>query len=631
MDIKHAKAQAPIKSRGTGLVACLACLALLMPLMGSRPMSAAPDAPQDVTVDLPGGYVYESSPVLADVNGDGKQEIFVGGYESNCAGHLWMVKSDGSIGWSVSTRAPIDSSPAVADIDGDGVPEVVVGLGTFASQACAHGGLQAFNARTGAVKWTFDTQDRLNNGFRDPVYSTPAIADFFGDGRKQIVFGSWDFCIYMVDGAGNPVWGQLNDLPRQTHCGAHGFYNEDSIWSSPAVADLNGDGLQEIIIGADITHGNQNGDGDGGYLYVLDRNGTQLARQWFDQVIYSSPAVGDIDKDGKKEIVVGTGPYWAGQGHYVSVWNYDATQSTVTTRLVQKWGNLATNGGVFASPALGDIDGDGYADIVVTAYIGDNTPTGNQVYAWSGRDGTQLWMNPVCDHFNYCAYVGRSSPIIANIDPAAGSETLFGYREEVRVLDQNGNTLKYFYNSFEVPSAAAVGDLNNDGKLEVVFAGRQWNADGTFAGKLAIVNTTASSSPAPAWPMFRQNARRTGALPLPGMLSVSPASLYVLHEYGDPSQEQATLLINNTGDVAVDWNATPPGPNVTLSPSSGSLTGQAAVAVTIAASGYSTGTYSLGNITVSGTSGGVSVGSVNVPVTLYVGQVYKVYLPVAIK
>ncbi len=103
------------------------------------------------------------------------------------------------------------------------------------------------------------------------------------------------------------------------------------------MVDLDGDGTLEIITGADITAGNQNGNPTGGYVYVFRHDGEVLAREWLDQAIYSTPAIGDLDNDGQYEIVVGSGTYLPDVGYYVNVFNYDPSAEHVTDRLVQKW------------------------------------------------------------------------------------------------------------------------------------------------------------------------------------------------------------------------------------------------------------------------------------------------------
>ncbi|NLE43624.1 MAG: hypothetical protein GX620_02785 [Chloroflexi bacterium] len=487
-----------------------------------------PGFPQTLT----GSNIYESSPKLADLDGNPSTlEIVIAGRDRSgdtpsCQGRVYAYRPNGTKYWETQVRAPVNSSPAIADVDRDGKPEVIVGLGGYVGTPCWHGGVVALNGQTGAVKWTFDTQDWLNHspdGWLDGVYSSPAVGDVNGDGKLEIAFGAWDQCIYLLDGAtGSPLWPELNGVPKQQHCGGHGFYNEDTIWSSPALADLTNDGRLEIVIGADISAGNQNGDPSGGYVYVLRHDGTILAREWLDQTIYSSPAVGDLDNDGRLEIVIGTGTWLAGKGYYVKVFNLDVSAG----RLTHKY-TLSTCGRVFSSPALADINGDGYLDIVAIAHIGDGpeqggSNDGSRVFAWSGKTGQKLYDRPICDSFGN-HYATHTSPVIAEVGRAGdvGLKTLFGHSWEVGIMNADGRAytdmgecysdevtdLTYWAN-YSVFASPAVADIDGDGKVEVVIGGG-YDDDNPNVGQLYVWEPGRSVGKLP-WPQFRHDAYNTG-------------------------------------------------------------------------------------------------------------------------
>ena len=178
-------------------------------------------------------------------------------------------------------QPPVNAAPTVLhDINGDGWDDVVVALGGEATTGADNwdGGVAVYSGQTGARLWVFNSDDwngHVVDGHADGVISTPAVGDVNDDGSEEIVFGSWDQCIYLLDHLGNPLWGNSR-LSEQGHChNNHGYYNEDTVWSSPALADLNGDGQLEVIIGADVSLGNIYGDPAGGYLYVFNAAGTQ--------------------------------------------------------------------------------------------------------------------------------------------------------------------------------------------------------------------------------------------------------------------------------------------------------------------------------------------------------------------
>ncbi len=83
---------------------------------------------------------HASSPVIADIDSDGRNEVVFGHRD----GILRAYEADGTLKWAAaavpgineeecqpqSVPSPIDSSPTVADIDDDGVFEVIVGVGS---------------------------------------------------------------------------------------------------------------------------------------------------------------------------------------------------------------------------------------------------------------------------------------------------------------------------------------------------------------------------------------------------------------------------------------------------------------------------------------------------------------------
>ncbi|MBN1922336.1 MAG: VCBS repeat-containing protein [Anaerolineae bacterium] len=581
------------------LIVAAALIMLVKPMPGIAVWDNVPPAQPGFAVTLSGAPLGDAGIMLADLDGNPatSEIIAVGPDKDACRGRVYAYRPNGSRYWDVQVRAPVNSTPAVADVDGDGVPEVIVGLGGVPSSPCWHGGVVALNGRTGAVEWTFDTQDWLNHkldGWRDGVYASPAIGDVNGDGKLEIVFGAWDQCIYMLDGRGNPVWPELNALPEQSHCGGHGFYNEDTIWSSAALADLTGDGKLEIIVGADITAGNRYGLPSGGFVYVLRHDGAQLARLWLDQRIYSSPAIADLNKDGRLEIVVGTSHHLKDKGFYVKVLNYDQNIADVAQRLVTKW-HLPTSGPVWASPAIGDLNGDGYQDISILSLWG-NPPwlgdfRGMKAFGWSGRDGAKLFETPICDMFNSSSLT-HSSTVVGKVghEDTAGQKLLFSHQWEVGVLKNNGvyytdpgarystgnctglpsETLLSYWTEWSVLGTPAIGDIDSDGKVEVIQGGSTKNGE---YGRLFVWEPGASTGTMP-WPLFRQNRFNTGNASVP-KLTASTTNLVIPFVKDGTLPTPSVRVINGragsvlTWSAAVTWSSSAATDWFTLSQSSG--------------------------------------------------------------
>ncbi len=563
-------------------------------------------------VVLSGSRIEYGSPVLADLVGDGKKDIIVGGTD----GRLYAYKSDGTKLWEQNLGLSIQNSPAVGDINGDGYPEVIVGVSGDTCAVSVDGGVYALD-RFGTVKWFFKPGDVCEgaNGKSDGVRSSPTLANLFNyaDGKMDIIFGAWDHKVYV-----------LEDNGTSSPTTKWSYEVQDTIWSTAAVADINADGYLDIVIGTDISPP----VASGGRLWVFDRNGSVLSGfpKLVDETIWSSPAVGDINHDGNLEIVVGTGFYWNGTPR---VYAYD------------RYGNalpgwpVATGKGCFSSPALADFDGDGDLEVVIGC-------EDSKMYAWHYNGvpvaGWSGGVQPYDSGHSTFPFI-RSSPIVADLDADGNLEILFSYVAQIIAMGANGAlktddglhaSAPVYDANYIIVGSPAIGDIDNDGKLELVIGSSSFG-DPSHGRIYAWKVGSAVNAQVP-WPMFHRDPQHTGRASNP-TLAVAPSSIYVMHQSGDATAEKVIATIRNTGDGSLNWSAAPPS-GITVAPTSGTVTAQAQVTVTISTSGKSLGVHNLGNIVFSGTSGGSAVpGSpASIPVTLNIVQTLsKEHLPLILK
>jgi hypothetical protein len=479
-------------------VIALAVLIALAP--ASRPARAQmlPPSHPGFPLTISGaGMVLISQPVIADLGlTPGYAQIVFG----TRSGLLYVLKhnANGSWGpapgWPQQLPAHIASSPAIGDLNGDGIPEIVVGYGS--NYDPSHQGGAAAYRRDGTQMWSVATaafSDGTNNWTHAPVYGTPAIGDVDGDGKMEVVFGSFDHHVYLVDGTtglAKPGW------PLDVG---------DTVYSSPALYDIDGDGLPDIIIGTDNYLIN------GGCLRVLRYDGTSVTGfpKCIDQTIASTPVVADLDGDGKPEIIHGTGAFYSPPNfhptHAVYAWHCDGTP-------VAGW-PVTVDGQVGTTPAVADINGDGKLEVIVTD---DNTgPSGTyHVYAFKA-DGTLLWKTQPVDYNGNTLSAGE--PVIGDVLGDSHLEILVPTNTEVAVFDYQGNQLTQAgpgnqKPSFYTPTTlfnVVVGDLETnhaDGKIEILAI------SGTTD---AIINAwnPVNSDHAPPWGMFRHSVDRTGIFP----------------------------------------------------------------------------------------------------------------------
>lgn len=458
-----------------------------------------------------GGPIRAGAPAVADLGLRGGKKSIVFG-TSNAK--LYVVDFDGTVPapFPVSLPGECAASPAVGDLTGDGVPELVVPYGSQFLPG-VRGGVRAIR-RDGTLLWDRPAGDFA--GTVGVVISSPVIGDVDGDGTAEVAWGGSDAHVYLVegaDGADQPGWP---------------IYVRDSVLSSPALADVDGDGKSDVVVGVD-THWEPApyNNVEGGCLHVFRGDGSSVVGfpRCVDQVLYSSPAVGDIDGDGRPEIVTGTGTYYAGRAHAVYAFRCNGLP-------VPGW-PVSVDGQVTTSPALGDLTGDGVPEVVVTDNA-DAPSTTYHVYAFQG-DGTQLWKSQPRNFFG--STLNASEPLVADVAGDGAAEVIVPTNTELAVFSAAGvqltedgppytGALSYFTET--TVFNAVVVDFEGDGAAVEVVAVSAAPFPSATDSKVYVWNPKATGSI--PWGAFHQNEKRTGVLPgTPGCASASaPRSFHTL-------------------------------------------------------------------------------------------------------
>ncbi|HEY2430848.1 MAG TPA: FG-GAP-like repeat-containing protein, partial [Acidimicrobiales bacterium] len=306
---------------------------------------------------FPGVTFRESSPVDARL---GRPAVVVGALNGDVYA-LDASTGAGLPGWPVATGHPVNSSPAAADLYGTGQDEVVVGSGWADGGVCAGGAVFALDP-SGAVRW-----ERAGT---DPgcatlaFHSSPALGDVTGSGTPDVTIGalglrSWS---WSAQGTLNPGWP---------------LYTDDTVFATPALADVNHDGVPDVVMGGDSSPGGLI-NWRGGIVRAVRGDGRVLWQFLTNEMVRSSPVVGPVGASPAPSIVFGTGDYWVNQPGGAS----DAHKvfSLSLDGRLQWAADLGAE--TIASPALADVEGDGRRDIVIGTA---NGPGAGRVWALNDK------------------------------------------------------------------------------------------------------------------------------------------------------------------------------------------------------------------------------------------------------
>jgi hypothetical protein len=425
--------------------------------------------------------VASTGPKIVDLDNNTTPEIIVG------SGNMFAFRADGTefidgdstaitLGVFSSLGNKFWSSPAIADLDHNGVLDIAAH--SWETDTAGDEKIYVWNA-TG----------QLRSGWPKAIghnpWSSPAFGDIDRDGAMEIVVVSGDakICAWHADGT------EVRDGDSNPATdGVFFVMSGDYTYGSPALGDVDGDGLMEIV----ATERLQSGDTSQTKMYVLNGDGTSVAG--FPAVLggpsTSSPALADVNNDNLPEIVVAT---------------------TTTVRVYGRNGvmlsgwpkSLSLNTDFMSSAAVADLDADGDLDIVIGSADG-------KVYAWQANNAAVLPGFPV-DLGGGTAHV-MQSPTVGNLDADSQLEIVIPDRlGRVYALDQDGTVISGFpfVAAAEICGSAAIADLDLDGSNDIIAYSGDRNI---YVLDLANAPTSVQAR---AWTMFRLNPAGTGWLGQP--------------------------------------------------------------------------------------------------------------------
>ncbi len=407
-----------------------------------------------------------------DVDGDGKLELIFSTYWNDS--NVYCLNSEnGSLKWKHPQPGPSggcnDAGPLIFDPFGNGNYKVVIPGSCMDTTIC-------LDADSGYVQWK-----TITGGSDSP----PSAADVDGDGKQEVLHGTFYGDVQCLNGqTGAKKWTLLVDTNA-------------AIESEPAIIK-NGAELDLAVATWDFTL-------DSNRIACYRASDHSLKwKHYTHNLLYHGPAVGDLFRDGQKEIVIGD--Y---DGYLYCIRSSDGVLLWVDS--VSK----AAHGYIGAPVTLADIDNDGFLDII---YM-----DGSSVRAVNRHDSAMwTYTAPLGDYINF------RGAAVADVNNDHYKDVTFctDYGKLISLDGHTGSVIRSFdlrnyantvlgdtSSIFEVDNAPIISDFDHDSVLDVFIIGGKGRSDSTTPTDYGYAFCLSwGTGRGPDWTMFRHDIRRNACV-----------------------------------------------------------------------------------------------------------------------
>ncbi len=363
------------------------------------------------------------------------------------------------------------SMSQTGDLNGDGFDDFILGhTSTSPNGVLDAGSAYIYSVSTGSILYQIDGS--YERGFLGS--SVSGAGDVNGDGFEDFIIGAptedpngfeHAGSVYVYSGVSGNLIHQFDGQSPSTFLGG----------SVAAVGDVDGDGYSDVAMGGMFPEQ---------VLVYSGKNGS-LVHHFFGANPYdhfndSVEGAGDVNGDGFDDIIIGArgadpnGLDWAGSAYVYS--------GSTGSLLYQFDGSEAKGTFGSAVSGAGDVDGDGFADVIIGApHQSSQTPVNaGKVYVYSGATGAMLYQ---FDGNFYHGFLGQSVSSAGDLDEDGFSDLIFGggglyihgaYGEVHVISGKLGSVIQSFIGDASKTFGRLVsggGDMNGDGCPDVIFEG----------------------------------------------------------------------------------------------------------------------------------------------------------------
>ncbi len=359
---------------------------------------------------LPGNSTNYALSPAGDVNGDGYADVMVSlfnnefGVSKDGLVQLFMGTGNGistQYSWSSEGKGGSNFGESIAsagDVNGDGFFDIIVGASRFSNGEDNEGAAFVYYGSPGGPAktpaWTMEGNQA--NAFFGVSVST--AGDVNKDGYADVIIGA----NYYDNGETNEgritiYLGSANGLSKTPYFTAEGDQVNAFFGKSVACAgDVNHDGYSDVVVGSPGYDHGQNNEGRA-VLYMGTNMGMTQSAAWSGESNqadanygFSVASAGDVNGDGFSDVVIGANRYDENMSNVGKIYVYMGSANGFS--LFPDWtytGNQIDGNLGISVAAAGDINGDGYGEIIVGAFgINPLITTGNVFVYYGSVKGT---------------------------------------------------------------------------------------------------------------------------------------------------------------------------------------------------------------------------------------------------
>ena len=475
-------------------------------------------------------FGYSFSPA-GDINHDGYADMIVGAFLKSLggrrAGRVYLYfggpTMDDTADVVLTGAASLDHFAAsvsdAGDVNGDGYNDLIIGAPDNSQNGWSAGCAYVFLGRSEMSK----AADLVLAGRTDGDYMGTSVAnagDVNSDGYDDIIIGApGSDATGGNSGSAYIYYGGLNADSTADVVLTGKFEHENFGYSVSSAGDVNGDGYVDVIVGA-FGNGIKGENTGRAYIFyggaAMDTSAdiTLTGEAAGDRFGFSVSSAGDVNGDGYDDVIVGAFLNDGGQEDAGRVYLYFGSSDMDSTADVVLTGEAQMDFFGFHVSDVGDVNGDGYADVCVGATLAGQRDNG-RAYIYFGSDGMDDVADIILSPPDDVSYFGYSASFAGDVNNDSYDDVIIGAPGE------NSPAAFVFHGGFTMDgtadailtgeaerdqfgaSVSFAGDINHDGHNEVIVGAPRNSAAGkengrayVFSGSpLTAVKSTGNNSP----------------------------------------------------------------------------------------------------------------------------------------